>query len=524
MDTLSQIQERLVNLQIVRDAWSSDVKVRGDKVALARRYVDGDHDGNMTAEMRAALRVSGDSELNINYMDLVVSAMADRLRVKGIDAVTPVMLERGQPNPAQDWVNSVLDVNRFDGLQMFLHRSTLEDGDSYVLVDWDNASKRVRMTHELAYDGSEGMTVIHERSDRRKVAAAVKVWSLTGKAYADTIRVNVYFDDRIEKYVSNGGTLSIYEDPNDPPELRTPEGYVRWTMMDGTPIGVPVVQFSNQQRGMTGFGISRIENAIPLQNILNRVVHSTVMTQELTGFPIRMLVGVAAPKALTPGMFIDAVTKDTDGKAIPPTPAMVEWLKAIRAEQLEAAPVDGFLAHKQSTIHDIAVITCTPDPGMLSDDASGESRKQAEVGLLAKIHAFQVTTGNAYEDTIKLAHRIQTAYGLDKPPEIETFNCQWQGAQIRNDKEVAEIVQIMRDDVPLEDRLRAVGGVFGYSEERIQEITEQAREKEQADLDRMLMTGANSFGNFSPFGGEQNQALGNGANTLQPETSLQGAN
>lgn len=57
MSLLSTVKNQLPG-GLARDAWVTDNRMRGEKVAQFRRYVDGDFDASMTREMQEMLRVS----------------------------------------------------------------------------------------------------------------------------------------------------------------------------------------------------------------------------------------------------------------------------------------------------------------------------------------------------------------------------------------------------------------------------------------------------------------------------------
>jgi hypothetical protein len=61
---------------------------RGARVKKYRRYVEGEHDANLTEQMKKMLRLKLDDaeldEFNANYCEIVPEKMTDRLDVIGI--------------------------------------------------------------------------------------------------------------------------------------------------------------------------------------------------------------------------------------------------------------------------------------------------------------------------------------------------------------------------------------------------------------------------------------------------------
>ena len=185
---LTSIKGRLLAAGLVLpETWEDEITTWGQAVALFRQYAEGDHRAKLTPEMRDMLRVSGGvlDQFNINYADLVIAKMGDRLTVAGIDADT---------KPGSDWAVEVLNRNRIDGLQMDVHDAALRDGITFVMVapEEDGA---VMLAHELAWDGDTGIIPVYDRMGKR-LLAAVKVWYETSTA----CRVNIYYADRAVSY------------------------------------------------------------------------------------------------------------------------------------------------------------------------------------------------------------------------------------------------------------------------------------------------------------------------------------
>lgn len=459
------------------DAWIADQDMMGAKVLLCREYADGDHRANMTPEMMALLRIgrgssnntaaanqqlatvaSGVSEFTDNRMDNVIQTVVDRLEVKRIE-------DTGKA--ATDWAKQTLENNRFDAFQIQVAESAVQDGNTYVFVDYDEDKKRVRFTHEPAYDGSCGMLVLYEIGSQSEITAAIKVWNITssGGNIADTMRVNVYYPDRIEKFIGNGsGGLVAHHD-----EYTDAQGVVRWVNPStGEALGVPVIPFKNQPKAHTNYGHSAIDDAIPLQDVVNRLLHTLVIAAELDGFGLRVAKGFNPPPGLTPGAWIiiggDGLTKE----------------QVADATKLEGSPITPFLEGIRFAIAEIDNITRTPNPqSMGSSDSSGEALKQREIGLVGKVKRAQVSFGNSWEDVLKMAHRVDTAFGIEKPPAYEEFKTFWRSAEIRNVAEESKTIMEMRPIIGEEMTIRMLATLHDWTEEQIQDILTKKQNEAQ---------------------------------------------
>lgn len=435
------------------EAWIRDQEMMGEKVAQFRDYADGDHQANLTPEMRRMLRIPNTgslNEFNDNYMDVIIATMTDRLQVTAIE---------GDNDKATGWAADVLDRNRFDGMQHDTHDATILDGNSYVLVDWDSDGRRVRFTPEPAFDNRGGMLVLYEGRNQMTPLLACKIWFITTDSdkIADTARVNVYYPDRIEKFIGATGTESLnrYEVEGEP-------WPAPWVDATGQPLGVPVVHFRNRGRLYNNYGVSEIENAIPLQNALNRTLYSMVMASELTAFQIRIAKGFTGPRDITPGMWVD-ITREGGSP--------LQRDDVVDAYTLDSGTPEPFIEQARWLVSEIGKITRTPAPEFEQGaNVSGESLKQREIGLLGKVRRFQVTAGNSWEDCMMLAHRVQSAFSNEQPPAVERFYARWRDPEIRNDSEAIDNILKVADRVDERTVLEMLGEIYDWDAAKIDGI------------------------------------------------------
>lgn len=503
--------------QMSFDAWVADEEMRGQKVAKFRRYADGDQDSNMTPEMRKLLRIQSTGsmgEFSDNHLDIIIQTMVDRLELTGVDGdddtpderadapeqateppaqpptppqpppvdgqpvspqqprPQPSMPEKQQESPATRWASDLLKRNRFDAMQSDVWEATVRDGDTFLMAYWDNEQKRVRWSHEPAFDGTSGMLVLYETMASEKPLLALKVWRITTESgrIGDTMRVNVYYADHVEKYIARGNDqLAPFSDgqPTD------------W-LLDGQPIGVPVIHFRNRKAMYDNFGMSEIENALPLQDALNRTLHSMVMSAELSAFQIRWAKGFRPPTALTPGMWV---------MINPDTPLQSD--QVVDLGTMEQGDIAPFIEMSRHLVGEMGNITNTPrltPQGMASDASSGEALKQREIGLIGKIRRFQVKAGNAIEDLLTLSARIQTAFG-EKPPQSEFFYARWKDPEIRNEVSEVDIAIKLQPHVDERTFLEMIAPSRGWDAKKIDTILEaNAKERNQQSQQEVLQT------------------------------------
>lgn len=502
--------QQLVRAKIADDAWAEDTRQRAIKVALFRDMVDGDHPSNMTREMRNLLNIKaieGQGEFNDNYMDIVVQTEAERLTLNAVEA---------DNDAATNWVREVTAFNRLDAMQGDVHEGTIRDADSYVMTSFDNDKQMARFTHELAYDGISGIVPVYTSADVAEMDMAFKVWHIVsdGGKLTDTTRVNAYYPDRIQKWISrDGNQLEPFVEPG----VTDKDGNIAWVMGDGTPIGIPIIHFRN--RGRQNWGRSELENAIPLQHVMNRFLHSFVFAAELTAFRIFKAKGFAAPSGLTPGMIVQILGEN--GGPLPKD--VIADFEAIDGDDLSQ-----YIMALQWISQEIGRVTRTPAPELMgADDSSGEALKQREIGLIGKVERFQVKCGNSWEDVFGLAHKIHTAFGTKKPPAYERFTARWKDAEIRNDAVMIENAIKLRPLIGDEEAIRLVAPIYEWDEKKIQDILKQMANQRMSNLTD-IMTKMPQFGgaNGQPpmVPGQQPPANGQmPQQNMQPPTEMMNA-
>lgn len=463
-----QLIKRQMNIQARVTEWEE----RASDVTRYRAYFDGDHSAVLTDEMRKRLRVpSTTTQLIMNYVPLVIRTMSGRLGVEGISAET---------EDGSKWLESVLEANRFDLLQSVVHDATLLDGDAFLMVGYDAETDLPRWSYEPAFDGVNGLIPVYYNDTSRVMACAVKIWTEYAlKRDGNRLsldseqRVNVYYPDRIEKYRSpSGGMLEPRTDEGD-------EGYIiPWVDRAGAPLGVPIIHFANRRRNNQGR--SEVSDAIPVQDMLNRVGYTLVATAESMGFPNRVAIGwnpeevdgdeeasigpgdwlVAAPDGLMPGQQVDIKTLDAGNLTY-----LIELVKHL--------------------VRQIGTITSTPAPEIfLSDSISGEAFKTREASLVTKCRVFQLDAGSCWEQAADLSWYVQDAYGMEPPPDFTRARARWKDVDIRSAKDVMAnaTLAVQSGKFPTRAYLRAISEVFELDEQGIEQIMRELEEERKQGM------------------------------------------
>lgn len=445
----------VVRLSFLQWLRSLDVD-RQNRYVAYREYYEGDHDTQITARQRSYLQLKVGEEFNCNLCGIVVDALAERLSITGFQA----------PDEETDLLADWWRINRMDGLQGIVHLTAVRDGDAYVIVGWDREANAPDITAEMAYDGTEGVHVLY--SDERKSVPekAFKFWRIEqGEGAGETRRLNVYYPNRIEKYISNerraDGDFLPYEDENGE--------WAYWWTTDGTeggePLGLPVIHFRNSDQGYN-YGQSELKNVVPLQNALNKAIIDLVAAADTTGFRIYWMLG-----------------DDPSGLNIGPG----SWIYSSRPASGEGSASVGYfpgedlaslIALKDAFAMDVARVTRTPLSyfQVTQQRPSAETLRQEEIGLVARAKSRQISFGNAWENAMTLARRLHNAFGGGNLDEEAILESQWKDPETRNEKAHLESLELKSKlGVPAEQ----LWVEMGYDAVKIAEMKAMAGEELQ---------------------------------------------
>jgi hypothetical protein len=438
---------------------------RESSYRVYREYYDGDHDTQLTERMRRYLQVKTSQDFRSNYCPIVVDALAERLTVTGFEC-------EGQDETLWDWWTR----GRMDATQGVVHLGTVRDGDAYLLVEWDKENGRPIFYFEPAFDGGEGIKVIYDDATN-KPKLATKRWRIqTGEGAGYVRRMNVYYPERVEKFVSSDrefeGAWQPYQEPGEP----WPLPWTRTGTANGEPLGLPVVHFKNLDQGYN-YGQSELKNVIPLQDALNKTIIDLVAAADTTAFRIYWMVG-----------------DDPSGVQVAPG----SWVYSTRPSSGEDSASLGYfpgedlsnlIALKDSMAIEIARVSRTPvSYFQVSGQRPAEGTlKQEESGLVGKAQDRQVGFGNSWEDALLLARRLWNTFGTGAQlDETQIIEASWQDAETRNDQLLLETLKIKSELGVPKEQLWAEMGYNAGDIERMQAMAEEA-EAASANLGEQLI-------------------------------------
>jgi len=403
-----------------------------------REYYDGEHDTQLSERMSDFLQVKTGQQFNENYCPIVVDAKAERLSVTGFTCDYEDIA-----GLCWDWWQS----NRMDARQNIVHTAAVRDGDTYVLVEWDNENDEPRFTFEPAYDGVEGVDVRYDPN--HSVLYAAKRWQIGAEDIENTgyrSRLNLYYPDHIEKYVSDSRDGANWEHYTEDGDWTIP-----WVDGNGEPLGMPVIPFRNNAQGYD-YGQSDLANAIPIQNALNKSVIDLLAAADTSAFRIYVATGDDwSDFQVTPGVLMSSQKPDAKVSAI------------------DGGSLAPLINLKDSFVMDLARVTRTPAHYFQNSRqrAAEGTLKQEEAGLISRIENAQVTFGNSWEDVMTMGLRLASVYGQQTVPDDMILSTQWTPAAIRDEDREIEIAKAKRGlGIPQEQ----LWAELGYSPGEIEDM------------------------------------------------------
>lgn len=504
------LTQPVLSLSVDADgSYKTWIKQQGAKVSLFRDYERGDHRSDMTAQMRKMLRLRADDtglrDFSDNYCAIICDKFSGRLHVNEISI--------GDDTQNKVWLNPLLEYNHWTALQGTTFRGAVRDGDSYIMVD----PVTLEWTSEAAYDGYSGVFALFSNNATTPYWAC-KIWSEASEAdQKEVMRVAVYEPDKVSYWrgEENGQELRpdnslalsevIAQARQMNIQIEVKEGIdPATTMVNYRPWNVsmiPVIHFVNKYDNYSDSGESELRPAIPLQDVLNRTLHSMVMASEFSAFSILWAKGIAIDvDGIVPGAVVNLLLKDSNGNLIDPSPEATAFLQAVAVGQFQGSDISQYTNQIDKIVREISQATQTPIYGITNQGAvSGEALKQLEIGLIGKCERFQHQNEDAIRSLILVTAEIQTvfqtAYTGTPAPVISQVTVSWKSPEILDVSARVQTLSQLRRDCPnlwSDEWYRAkIGGLLGMTQAEISQEGIAVKNEAQFNIDT-LIGGGNS--------------------------------
>ena len=260
----------------------SDHKARIDNYALFRDYDEGRHQYPFATQAFRKRYEWLIKRSRANLMPAVVEGFSNLVRVKS-------WVGAGAERAAE-----LAETTDLTGALSMAVRESWLTGDGYVLA-WPGLDGRVRpwfhRASQVAYKA--------DPEDPARFAWVAKIW--TDAKYG---RVNVYYPDRVERWVT---VSRVHEKDTSP--VTWPDAARAWVPFDRDgqadtirhPYGrVPWVHLPRDPREQGGHGHSILQDAIPVQDALNHAMAALVTNTEKFAAPTRALLNYVSEAKLDP--------------------------------------------------------------------------------------------------------------------------------------------------------------------------------------------------------------------------------
>jgi hypothetical protein len=349
----------------------------------------------------------------------------------------------------------MLGRNHFDEIQMEVYQAAMITGEAYVLV-WPDAREddpeldAGKPIAAIIPQPPEQCAVRFSELNPSDVEVGAKVW----RDRKGFVRCNVYFNDRIERWVANKPSKEAGRIPR-PQDMRPYSADGASAVIPHDYEVVPLVPFLNQARTGMHEGLSELTDVIPLQNALNKQLTDMMVTSEFMAYPQRVLIGVDAsndpyaPKTAG-GTQADQVKQFSAGIArlltlSSPNSKIGEFSSADLAQFTEVA---------EYWEKAICRVTKIPEHylTMTGDFPSGRAMRAAEAPYVAKLTAMQRQFSNPWESVVRIGLRVEKSDYKDK------ISAKWRSAAPMADEDQWDLVTQMTDvEVPLDIALAEIG-------------------------------------------------------------------
>jgi hypothetical protein len=388
----------------------------------------------LSADMATAL---GTPERRLTaFLATCVDVISNKLE---LDDEALKFVKVGESKSVKGWLGD----RSFGDVERELFRCVVRDGSAYVLTSWEDDAPCFHVIE--AYNGICGA---HVETQDRKPVFGWNTWQQDGGGYLD-----LYFPDRIEKYIKPAGEKKEWQPGQDAPDEAWP---IDWTDDTGVPLGMALNAFC--------IDISDIEDALQIGRDMNECLLDMLAGSRTQGWPKRFLVGGKNPSVLTNSFgqpVLSGLTGQPIRRAIHAAPGSIMLLnEGASLDQLDPTKPDPTLLDKLLEL--LSFVTTVPTHYFSGERFSGVALIQAESHLNSKVEAHQGKLSQPITAILLLAMRLSnqfvgTAFNPDQPitvpwhaPQIETEDLRRERDQFQQESVVALVeARLMSREITL---------------------------------------------------------------------------
>ena len=325
-------------------------------------YYYGDHPQVWMTEKIRQMFAGVDIRFQENWCKLVIDACLERIILDG-------MRVNGSQDQ-QDTLTHIWQKNQMRLHAKSVHRSALVCGEGFLFA-WPDDEGVPR----VYYNDPRLCHIVYDDEDPLKKSFGAKWWVRRD----GMLRMNMYYPDTIYYYIST--RTSEYTDRASQLIPFTEDGYSGGSASNTYGV-VPLFHF----RPDITMRASDLDDAIPLQNAINKLAQNGMVVGENDALPIIYVISqmeIGKKISIGPGRILDLPGSDGDGQAT-------------QIGQLPGAQMTPFTTEKEAKKDAMLAITRTPSHYARNEGApSGESLMVREAPLVKKAEdrtdSFSVT-------------------------------------------------------------------------------------------------------------------------------------
>ncbi|MEE4587052.1 MULTISPECIES: phage portal protein [Streptomyces violaceusniger group] len=387
----------------------NEILDRRSEYQTAQEYYEGTaEEVYTTAAIKRALRKTV-NRFRLNFAATPVDTVNNRLEIASVSAIS----EEAGSYLDKVWASNELTLEVGE-----IHKNALIYGDAYLIV-WP-----VDDVLQVYYNSPLTTVVLYDEENPRLKRVAAKVWERVVDGKTST-RVNLYYADRLEKYISLGERLPQTPKDSDFVPFVDETTDANGVMVHG--LGeIPVFHFRTERPK----GKPEHLNAYGAQDMINKLVVMQMASVDFHGFPQRI--------ALSQEGSSESADFGGDSKAgLSGNPGDLAILKGIK-EVKEFKPSDAstFLEPLKAYVRSMASTTSTPlhyfEP--TGNVPSGEALRVAEAPLVKKVRVRQLSLGSTWREVFTFILRDG---GFNEDVQIH-----WKPVETFDTKEAMEIARI----------------------------------------------------------------------------------
>lgn len=334
-----------------------------------------------SAKLRHAMRATGHRGQH-NYCRIVVDAVLHRLELANIVA---------DKTNAQRVITDVWERNELGLEANEIYRKALEYGDSYAIV-WPDENGDLL----VSANSPRTTAIVYDPENPRKKLYAVKMWDESQPFSTEhgRTRMNVYYPDRIEKWVSDPSVDAVTVGTN-------------WTHVgdEENPFGeVPVFHFRTHRP----YGKPEHFEAYGAQNDINKLLATHFFSIDYQGAPQRYALAYNGESDMVD--FGDDETERENIATLKSDPGSLWYLKGVmNVGQFQPADPKAFWDPINQLKQSLAALTDTPFHYLEKpiNIASGQAQRVAEAGLLKKVADRQASFGATWRELFNFVLKIE---------------------------------------------------------------------------------------------------------------------